>query len=335
MSAKIFFSLCLWSLLVTSCAGAATSSAPTAIPLRKSGIIRVAFPTTPDTADVPSLMAHDLLRAEGYIVQATYFSNPDLAVAALAQGDMDIGNGSTRTHWAAIAKSAKIVTVMEQAANVWSLVTRPDLSSCADLNSRRIAVNSAGSISKALLDAYVKQYCPTILPKVLYISGSDIRSVALQAGEIDGSLLEVADVLRLEKQSPGRYRTLTNYATALPRLKTNGIYATRAFAAQHPEHLRDYLSAVLTVHRQIRENPQLLRDALVKHLSFDAKDAEEVADAYLSRQIWDPNGGMTLDDVQYSIDFFTRMENLSPGLQAVQVYDGTSLAQVLVEIGRK
>lgn len=279
-------------------------------------------------------MAHDLLRAQGYTVETQFFAGADLEVAALAQGDLDLGNGSTRTHWNADAKGAGILTIMEEAGDAWSLVTRPDIKTCADLNDKRAAYSSAGALNAALLKAYIGENCPEAQPQILLIANSSARAAALAAGELDATTLELVDVMQLEQGAPGKFHTLINFAEALPRLKTTGVHVRSEFAKQHPEQVRDYIKAVLTIHRQIQTNPKLLVDAAVKLLKMDPADAERTATAYLKNNIWNVNGGMTKEDVVYSVDFFTKTGSLSEGLTADKVSDLSYLEAVLNDIGR-
>lgn len=309
-------------------------SAPPAI-LAVKPTLRFGYPTEADTADVPSLMAQELLKAQGYTVERHFFASPDVEVAAFAKGDIDLDHGSTRTHWAAAAKDADIVILSEQAGDVWQLVTRPELKMCADLDKQKIGVNSAGSISNALLQAYVKQNCPDSAPESIFLSGSENRAAALQAGELDGAMLELADVLEFERQAPGKFNVLLNFAKALPALKTNGIYTSHTFAQAHPDAVRDYLRAIVQVHRAIRQNPQTLYDAMVKYLKMDAATAGRVGEAYLAANVWDVNGGLKAGDAAYSADFFAQMGSIPEGMDAAKLEDLTYLNQVLDEIGRK
>lgn len=299
------------------------------------GTLRVGYPTIADTADVPSLMAQEQLRAQGYVIEQHFFDYPETLVATIAKGDLDFSHGSTRTHWAAADKGADNVMVSEQAGNVWSLVTRPDMKTCADLDKKKLGVNSAGSISNALVQAYVKENCAGVTPEMLYMSGSENRAAALQAGELDGAMLELADILQLNKQAPGKFITLINFAHALPALKTNGIFTPRKFAQTHPDAVRAYLRAIIQVHRAIRQNPQALYDAMVKYLKMDAATAQQVGDAYLSANVWDLNGGLKAGDTAYSADFFARMGSLSSGLEPAKLEDVSHLNAVLQELGMK
>lgn len=295
--------------------------------------LRFGYPTIADTADVPSLMAQEQLRAQGYTIEQHFFENPETLVATIAKGELDFSHGSTRTHWAATEKGAAILIVSEQAGNVWSLVARPELKMCADLEKQKIGVNSAGSISNALVQAYLKQNCPGVTPEMLFMSGSENRAAALQAGALDGAMLELADVLEFDKQTPGKFNTLINFAQALPALKTNGIYTTRQFAQVHPDAVRAYLSEIVRVHRAIRQNPQALYDALVKYLKLDAATAKRVGDAYLAANVWDANGGLKNGDVEYSAAFFTQMGSLPSGLDPAKLHDLTYLNAALQELG--
>ncbi len=297
--------------------------------------IRVGFPTAPDPADVPSLLAHELLRAEGYTVEQIPFESSELQVAAMANGELDFSNGSTRTHWAAVAQGADIIMLMQQSANEWSLVTSAGLDSCSELNGKKFGVQSSGSMSNALLQAYFKLYCPDAAPELLYISGSENRAVALQAGELDGTLAEIAEQLELETQAPDKFPILINYSSALPNLKTTGIYTSDEFATANPQVVRDYLKAVLTVYRNLHQDPQPLYDMLESQLQMSPEQARQVGDEYLHRRIWDPNGGLSQDDITYSLEFFQEMGSVPKGLDPAKLINTAYLDTVLKEIGKQ
>ena len=163
----------------------------------------------------------------------------------------------------------------------------------------------------------------------------DNRAAALQAGELGGALLELSDVLELERAAPQRLGRQISYAQTVPRLKTTCVHVNRAFAERQPEVVRAYLRALLTVHRQLKEDVAPLKTGLMKHLAIDGARAGEIAGAYLARNLWDVNGGLTRDDAQYSLDFFVKTGSLSGGMTVDDVTDLTHLNAVLNEIGRR
>lgn len=285
--------------------------------------------------DVPSLMAHELLTAQGYTIEVTAFTSADVETAALMQGALDIANGSMRTIWLGIGKGGNARTLMEQVADAWLLVAKLEIKTCGDLTGKRIAFTSSSSLNHALFDAYTQEYCPMLDYKPLLISSSENRAAALVAGELDASPLELADWIQQQEKAPDRFHVLFNFGQEMPELKTTGVYAHRAFSEQQPEAVRDYIRALLTVHRAIKDNPADLNKAAVKYLHLDPKTAETIAQEYLALNLWDVNGGLTRGDVQYSINFFTKTKSIPEGLTVDAVADLSYLNEVLDEIGRK
>lgn len=334
MNVKSLVGLVAWILILTACAAPGLGIAPVPT-VSKTGTIRVGFSSNADVGDVPSLMAHELLREMGYTVQATFFSSADVAVAALSQGDVDVGNGSMRTYWAAIAKGADIRTVMEQVALLWSLAAKPQIHDCSMLDGKRFAIASTGSLSSALSNAYFQKNCPGMKPEIVLIADSQNRAAALRAGEIDATPLELSDVIQLRDDAPQSFRELVDFAAALPQIRGTGIHVNRAIATQHPEWVRDYLKAMLGIHRRIKENPRLLVDALIKYLALEPARAQEIADAYLARGAWQVNGNLTRESVASSLDFFIQTRSLPAGLDADQVSDLSYLDSVINELGKQ
>ncbi|MFQ5855417.1 MAG: ABC transporter substrate-binding protein [Anaerolineae bacterium] len=297
--------------------------------------IRVAYPSIVDMEDIPSVMAHQLLVEQGYAVTPTFYAQSELAVEALARGDADFGNGADRTFWAAISKGANIVTIMEQAANGWAIFAIPDIQTCEDLGGRRFAQHSEGAVSKAMSDAYILENCPGTEPEILIIPGSENRAAALLAGEIDASPVELADAVQIELQRPGEFHVLANFAVDVPKLKTTALYVNGDFAAEHPEAVKDYIRALLTVHRQIVKDPDSLIAEASKWLAIDPEVLPKVVEAQFAANSWDVNGGLDEDSIQFSIDFFTNAGRLDPGLTVDDVADLSYLNEVLDEIGRQ
>jgi len=220
---------------------------------------------------------------------------------------------------------------MEQIRNLWSLVTVTGLKECRDLTGKRIGVNATG-VSKAVFEGYLKQNCPDAKPDTLFIAGSDNRAAALQRGAIEGSMMELSDLIEVESRAPGRFHGMIDFGEANPKLKTTGVHVSRAFAEEHPDRVRAYVRAALTIHRQIAKDPAALSDALVKHLQFEKKHAQEIAEAYLKHNLWNVNGGLTREEVDYSLNFFINGGSVPQGLTAAAVADTSFLDSTLQEM---
>jgi hypothetical protein len=68
---------------------------------------------------------------------------------------------------------------------------------------------------------------------------------------------------------------------------------------------------------------------------MDSGEAARLGGAYLAKGIWNVNGGMDSRSVAESIDLFTRMGSLPPGLNEANVADLNYLNQLLDKIGRR
>ena len=296
--------------------------------------IRVAYPSTVDFEDIPSLIAHDMLVDQGYAIVPTFYAQSELAVEALARGDAEFGNGAERTFWAAVTQGASIRTIVEQSANAWSIYSIPDITTCQDLEGQRLAQHSEGAVSKAMTDAYILENCPGTTPNTIILPGSENRAAALLAGEIDATPVELADAVRIDLQAPGQYHILTNFAKDVPNLETTGMYVNGDFAAKNPEAVKAYIRAMLTVHRQIAEDPQILIDEATKWLPIEPEALPKIADAYIAINAFDVNGGLSEETLQYSLDFYTNSGSLEAGLTLDDVADLSYLNEVLEEMGR-
>jgi ABC-type nitrate/sulfonate/bicarbonate transport system substrate-binding protein len=324
------------AVLLSILSGACEGPAPTDLrEVEGRPQLRVAYPSVVDMEDIPSFMAHHLLVKQGYMVEPTFFAQSELAVMALSQGDADIMNGAARNVWQAASQGANLLTVMEHAANSWGILTIPEIDTCGDLQGRRFAQHGEGAIDRALLDVYISENCPGTEPEILTIPGSMNRAAALLAGEVDATGVKIADIIEIEFQAPGRYQLLANFALDLPMLKTTGVYVNGDFAVRHPEAVKDYIRAVLTVHRRIADKPDLLIPQAVRWLAMDAEVLTAILEAQMAAGSWNVNGGLDEESIQFTIDFFTQAGRLSPGLTAEDVSNLSYLNEVLDEIGRQ
>jgi NitT/TauT family transport system substrate-binding protein len=298
-------------------------------------LIRVAFSSVVGFGDLPVLLAHELLSQRGYDVQSTFYAQVEYAVEALSRGDADIDKGAMRPHWAAVGKGAKVATIAEQQGDPWVLYATSEIRRCSDLDGKRFAISGEGAISSCMSCAYVSKNCPGIQRQILLIQGSQNRAAALLTGEVDATPLELADFVRLQRLAPGRFHALTVFSSEFPRLKSTGIQVNTEFASKYPEVVRDYLRSLITVHRQIYLDHEMLKEAAKKYLSVEQDLIPEITEAYIAQNIWDRNGGLLVDDLEYSIRFLTEMGQLKPGLTVEDVANLSYLDSILNELGRQ
>jgi NitT/TauT family transport system substrate-binding protein len=301
-------------------------------------IVRVAFPSSLDIDDIAALLAFEKMQDEGFAVAPTFYAQGELAAAAVAGDQADFGVGASTIWLSAILAGEPLAGIMEQTANGWSVMGINDVEDCAGIDGMRTAIHSEGSVSTAMLRAYIDEVCPGIEPNYLVIPGSENRAAALMAGEIDVTPSELIDSIRIMELQPGEFHRVANFATDLPGLKTGGYWVSREFAEENPEAVESFVRNVLEVHRRINDEPEWFVEQVPRFLEMEDEDIAllpQIVDALLAINNYPVNGGLTQESGQFTIDFFTDAGRLEPGLTAEEAFDLAHLESVLAEIGEQ
>lgn len=327
-----FLFLCI--LVAAGCAAPTPNalSEPTTSPPR--GTIRVASSGPPAIRYIPTYLAYDLLRAQGYTVEIVELARFGLVPETIIKGDADIGSLSPQGGWAAIAKGAPLFSVASQFAPTWTIVASDQVKSCEDLAKHPVAFSTTIGVNQTLLADYAKRTCG-VTPEILVVGDSRARLAALLGGQIQATSLDLEERLQAEQQAPGKFHIVLNGAREFPNLQIANFAVRREWAEQNPTVLQDFLRALLTANRHVINNPQLLREEISKHFEYDAAKSQHLADAYLAAHVWDANGGFSKQDVQFTLDLLKNAGSLDKTLEVSDVANFTYLSAVLDEIGRK
>jgi ABC-type nitrate/sulfonate/bicarbonate transport system substrate-binding protein len=253
-------------------------------------------------------------------VDVTHFSASDVAVQALQRGIVDVIHGSMISAWIAISRGARIRTVMEHVANPYRLVVVEGISTCADLNGRRLALPSESAVSTHLVRAYLGEECPGARPQIFSLTESSSRAAAFLAGGVDAGGLELTSLLWLRQQGPGRFKVLSDFSKRWPAVKTTGVHVNIDFAAERPDAVRDYVAALVRANRDVKIDPGLLLATATEKLGR-SEDWASSARAYLDEGVWPDNGGLTPADVAATLAFFKTHSGLDRRLTADSVVD--------------
>lgn len=293
--------------------------------------LRAGYTSPVDVGDLPSLLAHRALEKDGYRVEPTFFAQPELAVEALASGGLEVGNGGSRAFWAAVAKGADLLMVMEHSENGYRLATLSGIARCEDLHGRTLALASRGALPTALGEAYL-QRCSAAKPRVLVMPHSGDRLAALLAGAVDAAVLQRADVTRLEQQARGRFTTLVGFSAAFPDLDFEGVFVTRRFAETQRRAVIDYVRERIRANRRVLANPGLLFEEARRWPTMGTID-DVIVEGEVRAPAWTRDGGLTRESVTATLDFFIRTGSLPASLTTDQVADFSFVEEALSEIG--
>jgi NitT/TauT family transport system substrate-binding protein len=285
--------------------------------------------------DIPALMALDSLKEQGYTVQVVTLASADLINEALIRGDIEVGSASTSFAISAIAKGADLRMIVGRANMTFNLITQSRILTCRDLTGKALSFSSRQAVGYIMYDAYLKQHCAGVAPQIVLTSESQNRVAALTANQVDGAYLELEDWVTLQRRAPGKFHILLDFAKEFPQVQYTALSIRREWAKQNPETVKDYVLALLTAERTVMSVPGALQDGIVKYLSRDSAQAQELAAAYISAGAWDVNGGLTRDNLGTTLEFLASSGLVPQDTKVDNVADLSYLNAVLDKIGRK
>lgn len=312
-----------------------TTGAPSASPAHKSGTIRMSISDAPKVKDIPRLIAIDMLKEQGYAVELTSFAQTELVPVAMDRGDIDIGESSTSLAWPAITKGLDIRSIVGEANLTFDLVTKQNILTCHDLDGRSIAFSNRQSVGYLMFEDYIKQNCPGTSPQIVLMPNSSNRVASLQSGSVDGAYLEIEDWLRVNRQAPAKFRIAIDFARDFPQIEYSTFNARRVWTQQNPGIVQDFIRALLAANRRVVGHSDLLRDEIVKYLSVDSAQAQEWATLFAAANVWDVNGALTTQNLQFTIDYLASKSSFPPSTRVADIADLSYLNTVLDEIGRQ
>jgi ABC-type nitrate/sulfonate/bicarbonate transport system substrate-binding protein len=313
--------------------GAARADAPAPGPAR-ARTIRIDIPLEPDVSDVPRLMAREALQQAGYTVEATAYRDNIIAIQGLVTGQVDIAILSLPSVLAAIQQGAAITVIMEGAIHTRCLVTAPEITACADLNNRQVAVPNLISTQTLAFRHYLAKECPGAAVETVVISGVNNRLAALLARRTAGAILDLMTLLEAQRAGGVKYNVLSAFDAEFPGLGGAAVIASRAFLDRYPDTARDVVREWILATRKIQD-PAVLKARIERHLGLAPERAEAAAAAYLQQRVWDVNGGLPDGFIQRNIDFSVEVGALKPGMTPAEVQDRRYLDAALAEIGRQ
>jgi NitT/TauT family transport system substrate-binding protein len=276
----------------------------------------------PDVTTVPILAAVDAVRQAGHQVDIVELAEPELAIEGLAKGDYAISAEATSPALIAIEQGAPIKIIADVVGNQWAIYGKPGLATCDDLSGRPFGIFSEGAVATAITKDWVSATCTGgKRPNYLTIGGSDVRAQALLGGQIDATPLEISDVVALESSGKAGFVRVVDFATSLPDLHPQTVYANATFLAEHRVVAQAFVTALVREHTMINADPQHLVGLVAKYLPDEGPaDAAMIAQRYVDAKLFDA-AALSERNVQGTIDFFARAGVIKPGMTAEQAAD--------------
>jgi NitT/TauT family transport system substrate-binding protein len=297
--------------------------------------IKLAYPSTPDFTDVPSLLVWNN-PPEGLQVSYEFMAKSDIAIQGVVKGDYDIGAAPAITVLAAIDSGLPLKIVAEQMKNEFALLTPSSIETPEQLQGKRLAIHGPNTLTDALVKSTIQKY-RLDQATVLTIPGSDVRAQALINGEIDATPAEISDVINVRSTAGDQFHTLIAYSQDFPLVNGTVFFATDEYIRENRDKLKVFVKALLEGYREVYEDPDYLKQNAAQHLkNLDQSVIDELADAYIQNKVLDVNGGISQESAEFTLNFNREMGLIAgDSLTMEKVYDVSIVEEVLAEIGKQ
>lgn len=294
--------------------------------------------SSPDFIALVPAAAWDILAERGIEVDQQYVEDGSIAIQALAQGEAQIAtNIGVNVGLLAVQEGASIIDVMATQRPTWALVSRNEITSIEELAGLTMGVHGETSFTKAIADFYDREY--SLGMSQLIIPGSEVRAEALANDQIDASVIDFPDIVRLEATFPGSFNVLATIGETLPQLIEQDIWMNQSWIDENPDLAQEVVTALVEGIRRLRDDNDYAL-SLASELLPDEDPAVlgELIAEYTDRGIWDPNGILTEETAQFTIEFFADLGEIDVDPASVDLnefFNFALLEGALGELGRQ
>lgn len=322
------------AFMVAACGGepAGTANQPSSI---DKTAIAFGADSTPDESYLPILIALDSLKKQGYNVQPNVQLNgTDLVVQAVANNQLQFMASGVIQIGTAVDKKIPLVVVGTRQNNTWNLVTTKDITSCDQLNGKKVAIFSTGGTSTAYLNIYLAKNCPNAKLNTLVIADSTLRRQALENGQVVAAPLEGPDtVLITSGADASKFHVLANFAKEMPGVGRDVFTTNQSFLKDHPTIVRALLKAQVEAIRSLYKDPKSISALNSKYFKQYGDQGDAIGKFYLDNKMWCANGGLNPSDMDNQLKTFQDAKKIPASVSTANLVDDTQMKALLKEIG--
>lgn len=294
--------------------------------------------SSPDFIALVPAAAWTVLAERGINVDQQYVEDATVAIQTLLQGDAQIAtNIGVNVGLIAVNEGAPIVDVMATQRPTWAFVSRDEFTTIEELAGATVGVHSETSFTKALADFYDARY--ELGMTQLIVPGSEVRAEALANDQIDASVIDLPDIVRLSATYPGSINVLETIGETLPMLIEQDIWMDRRWVEENPELAQEVVIGLVEGLRKLIDDPEFAL-GLAQEILPDEDPAilTDLIDQYSNRGLWDPNGILTEETAEFTVTFFADLGEIDVDPATVDLTDYFNfdlLSTALDELGRR
>jgi NitT/TauT family transport system substrate-binding protein len=226
---------------------------------------------------------------------------PATATQALIAKNLDICNPGGELIEAGLAGHDLVFMLGVLNRAVFSLYSKPEIRSLADLKGKVIGVTQPGSTTDFVGRVLVREAGLTLGRDVrmVHLEGIPAIMTALTQGNIDAGIISAPTTVRARKAG---LKELVNITEKNVPLIHVAFASTRQYIKENPDRVRRYLQGYLEGLKIARTDPPSARQAIGKYTKMtDADDLEETYRTFLPA--WDKVPYVSAAGVQTLLNF--------------------------------
>ena len=237
--------------------------------------IRVAY-VSRSILDMPYVIARDrdFFREEGLDVEFI-FMKAIQTVQALLAGGVDFGTATGTAISAAVnGADVRVVFALTDKPS-FDMIAQSNITNVQQMRAKKLGISAPGSLTEILArQILIVNKIPLDQVTMLSLGTSDVTYVALKAGTIDATMLQVPQNLIAQEEG---YRKIASGADVYRALQ-GGLTTTKTVLSERPEVVTRVIRATQKALRLIRDNKRFTVDFIKGPFLDLGKDRDKYAE---------------------------------------------------------
>lgn len=282
--------------------------------------VRFAFGDVLSTETVSMVIALERAKARGVDYEITFFSKEELAIQAVINGQADMGVG---TPYSVIQKSrAPIRMVFQGTRLVFFPVVDNKYKSWKDLNGQPFTFHARGTGTEAIGNIIAKREGIKFGDRS-YVPGSENRAIGMIKGQINATILDLANKNQLMEKAPGRFTILPGVSSPA---SDETIFAQLDWIKKNEAKVDIIVAELYKLWNEMQSNPGIIDQERIKYKLMMDQPREvqaKVTDFYrvsTKEGIFSPLGGGA-DVAKGDFEFYVEAGQMQGPVEALKVED--------------
>jgi len=282
--------------------------------------VRVAFGDVLSAETLSMVVALERAKAKGVDYEITFFSKEELAIQAVMNGQSDLGVG---TPYSVIQKSKAPVRILFQGTRlVFFPVVDKKYSSWKDLNGQPFTFHARGTGTEAIGNIIAKRENIKFGDRS-YVPGSENRAIGMIKGQINGTILDLANKNQLMERAPGRFVILPGVSNPA---SDETIFGQMDWIKKNEAKVDIIVSEFYKLWNEMQTNPGIVEQERVKFklMADQPKELlEKITSFYVvstKEGIYSPLGGGA-EVAKADFEFYTEAGQMQGPASSLKVED--------------